>query len=159
MLIFMADTPVRKVRAEEIRQCKLCKKDTIHRYEEISFHASVMFVKVFCIKKRFARICSECNYGEELTEEQFKKELKRLNLMDDKNDKTDYRKFEISKKKGVKFCHQCGERIYPDVGYCTSCAVRSPRAMKEVDKPRKPGRKKTSKPARKTRTRSRTSRK
>lgn len=150
MIPYFADTPVREVRAEEIRLCKACKKNTKHRYEEISFHANVLFVKVFCYKKRYTRICSNCHYGEELEQEQFQQEVDKLlnpgiysgnstystpparsynpsppvssPLEKDVDDNTP--RYKISTKKGIKFCRECGHKIFPDIGYCTSCAVR-----------------------------------
>lgn len=170
MIPYFADTPVREVRAEEIRLCKACKKNTKHRYEEISFHANVLFVKVFCYKKRFTRICSSCHYGEELDQEQFQQEVDRLlnpgiysgnstystpparsydssggthsrpASSRDKEIDDNLPRYKISVKKGMKFCRECGQKIFPDIGYCTSCAVRgsSPPEPKKTE-PKKTG--------------------
>ena len=170
MIPYFADTPVREVRAEEIRLCKACKKNTKHRYEEISFHANVLFVKVFCYKKRFTRICGNCHYGEELEQEQFQQEVDRLlnpgiysgnstystpsarsydsmggnysrpASKPDKDIDDDLPRYKISVKKGMKFCRECGQKIFPDIGYCTSCAVRGnspPETKKSGSKGRK----------------------
>lgn len=153
-LIFFSDTPNREVRAEEIRHCRNCKKKTVHRYEEISFHATMMFVKVFCYKKRFMRICSECGNGEELDKEQFFQEIDRLIIpasyapvpsspsplsgpvpLDDTDPSPLYRR---SRRLGIKFCRECGQKIFPDIGYCTACAVRGSQASSQpVKKPKK----------------------
>jgi hypothetical protein len=126
-IIYFAEIPTREVRAEEIMLCSNCKKKTKHRYEEICFHARAMFINVFCKKKRYARICSECNFGVNLTDEEFKKEMNRLvPPKGSPGSPSKVQKFEHSKKKGVTYCNKCGERIFPDIGYCTSCAVRGP---------------------------------
>lgn len=139
--IYVVHPPERDVRAEEIRYCKVCKKKTKHRYEEVSFHARVMFVKVFCTKKRYIRICSVCNTGEEMEKEKFDSEIDRLIFPDghgsDKSadlsgdDNEPIPRFMRSKKEGIKYCRQCGQKVFPDVGYCTACAVRGSEEKKK----------------------------
>jgi hypothetical protein len=123
--VLMAEIPTREVRAEEMRLCKVCGRETRHRYEEICFHKTALFVKLFCYRKNYALLCSECNNGEQLTEEVFRRSVKKL--MPSKYSSGS--RFEFSKQKGVTYCSDCGERIFPDVGYCTSCAVRKPGAV------------------------------
>lgn len=133
-VLYIADMPSRDVRAEEIRFCKACQKKTKHRYEEISFHAKMFFVNVLCYKKRYVRICSVCNNGEEMEKDQFDHEVDRLiypdnvpNSDDSPSSNIDDAKvpaYRVGKKKGLKYCRQCGEKIFPDIGYCTACAVR-----------------------------------
>jgi len=130
--VYLADTPVREVRAEEIRPCKACRKKSKHRYEEISFHTKLFFVKIFCNKKRYARICGACNFGEELDMEEFESEVGRLlrpsiyhsppSLAGENNEPAP--RYRMAKKQGIKYCNNCGRKIYPDIGYCASCAVR-----------------------------------
>jgi len=133
-IIYVVNPPERDIKAEEIRYCKVCKKKTKHRYEEVSFHARVMFVKVFCTKKRYVRVCSVCNTGEDMEKEKFESEIDRLifpdghdsdnaeDLLEDFDESTP--RYMKLKEKGIKFCRQCGQKIYPDIGYCTACAVR-----------------------------------
>ena len=160
MIPYLADTPIREVKAEEIRLCPACHKNTKHRYEEISFHANVLFVKVFCYKKRYVRICEKCNNGEEMDKEAFEREISRLlkpgiyfgnttysnesystatprkpapappksPLQQDVEDNSP--RYRIASKKGIKYCRECGQKIYPDIGYCTSCAVRGDTPVK-----------------------------
>ncbi|MCE1247640.1 MAG: zinc-ribbon domain-containing protein [Firmicutes bacterium] len=136
-LLYFADMPVREVKAEEIRFCKACGKETKHRYEEISFHARMLMINVFCKKKRYVRICSVCNNGEEMEKDTFNQQVERLiypvgipqDMSQDmrrreSDDDPDSPKYRVGKKKGIKYCRQCGEKIFPDIGYCTSCAVR-----------------------------------
>jgi hypothetical protein len=134
-ILYFADIPVREVKSEEIRFCKACGKETKHRYEEISFHARMFMVNVFCKKKRYVRICSVCNNGEEMEKDTFNQQVERLiypsgvpaarkRRDDDDDDSSDEPRYRLGKKKGIKYCRQCGQKIFPDVGYCTSCAVR-----------------------------------
>lgn len=130
------EMPSREVKAEEMLHCEACKKQTKHRYEVISFHTKVMFVKLFCHKKRYVRICEECNNGVDITEEEFEGHIERLTGKTKKSEpKKDLKRFEYSRKSGIRYCNQCGEKIYPDVGYCTSCAVRSPASKKKKPSP------------------------
>lgn len=40
-------------------------------------------------------------------------------------------RFMRSKKEGIKYCRQCGQKVFPDVGYCTACAVRGSEEKKK----------------------------
>jgi len=126
----MVDIPTKKIMATETRPCKVCNKNTKQTYEEVAFHTSVLFVKLFISKKRYVRICNECFNGDELSEEEFKKEIKRITGSELKTPGLKVKSYEKSKLMGIKYCPKCGERIYPDIGYCTSCAVRKPSAKK-----------------------------
>jgi hypothetical protein len=102
--------------------CKVCKRETRHRYEEICFHKTALFVKLFCYRKNYALLCSECNNGEQLTEEVFRRSVRKLMPSGGSSGS----RYSFSKQKGVTYCSECGERNFPDVGYCTSCAVKKP---------------------------------
>ncbi len=117
------EIPHREVKAEEERFCTICKKRTQHRYEEISFYAKALFVNLFPYKKRYVRICSTCLHGEEMDYESFNQEVKRIKDLNTPKP-THPKRYEISKRKGIKYCRICGNKIYPDIGYCTACAVR-----------------------------------
>lgn len=123
-IVYFADIPTRVVKAEEVRYCDTCKKETKYRYEEVTFHARALVVNLFAYKKRYVRICSECNNGESMSKEEFEREIHKLLLPRSTPSPPPPKRYEFSKKKGVKYCSRCGEKIYPDIGYCTACAVR-----------------------------------
>jgi hypothetical protein len=126
LILYVADIPHIEVKAEETCRCSVCKKDTIHRYEEVSFHAKALFIKLYCYKKRHIRICSACNHGEEMADDIFREEVERVNYSKMPKKREQAKLYEKSKEMGIKYCKACGEKIYPDIGYCTSCAVRKP---------------------------------
>lgn len=121
----MTDIPERTVKAEEDRDCSNCRKKTRHRYEKVSFHTKALFVKVFSYKDKYIRVCDECEFAEELSKDEFKNEVKRvLHPQNIPTRQKPAKSYEKSKQSGIKYCSRCGERIYPDIGICTACAVK-----------------------------------
>jgi hypothetical protein len=126
-LVLFADIPTREVKGSENAFCSQCGRETMHQYEVVSFHTSMMFVKVFCHKRRYVKICTQCQNGQDMTEDEFNARLRRMGFYPEKSPRApegEEKKYEKSKTMGIKYCSQCGEKVYPDVGYCTACAVR-----------------------------------
>ncbi len=136
MITLFSDIPTRQVKGEESLYCSTCREKTIHSYEEISFHASVLSVNLFCHKKRFVCICTACNNGTDLTEDEFHRHIRRIGGVKIQQDsKASPLPHQKSKQQGISYCNICGEKIYPDIGYCTVCAVRGGNPPKNSNKP------------------------